>query len=242
MLQKVSCIALRAVRYGEDGVMLSLWSREAGFLSASVRLGSGREASRRRALLSPPMAFEAVARSDAGSEVVRLSQIRALPGFASLSFSPLRLAVATFLAEVLSFLLRSSAPDPVLSEYVFGNWGKLAVSSGKQLANFHIVFLARLSRFLGIEPDVSTFHRGYCLNLREAVFSPSMPVAGPALPPGEARLAALLLNHDFDAALRLPLSRELRNRALDRIIEYYSLHHTPLTSLRSLDVLRQIFS
>ncbi len=240
MDQKVTCISLRAVRYGDSGAMLTLWSSELGFLSASVRLGAGREAQRRKALIMPPMAFEAVAHSKVGTEVVRLSDVRVLPGFASLSMSPMRVVVATFLAEVLSLLLRQSEHDPLLSAFLFDSWQALAEASGRRLANFHVVFLARLTRFLGIEPDVSTYHKGYCFNLREAVFAPSMPVSGPGLRPEEARLAALILTLDTDSALRLPLTRELRNRALDTLLDYFTLHHTPLTSLRSLSILRDI--
>ena len=36
-------------------------------------------------------------------------------------------------------------------------------------------------------------------------------------------------------------SRRERNEALDLILEYYSLHYTSLTSLRSLDILRELF-
>lgn len=240
MEQKVTCISLRAVRYGDSGVMLTLWSREAGFLSAAVRLGSGREAQRRKALLMPPMAFEAVAHSSAASEIVRLSDVRALPGFTSLPMSPMRVVVATFLAEVLSLVLRQSEPDPTLSAFIFENWRNLAEASGRRLANFHVVFLARLTRFLGIEPDFSTYRRGYCFNLRESVFVSSLPVSSPGLPPGEARMAAMLLRLDSASALRLPLTRPVRNRAIDILLEYYTLHYSPLTSLRSLDILREI--
>lgn len=240
MSQKVTCISLRAVRYGDEGVMLSLWSREVGYLSASVRLGAGREAHRRKALLMPPMAFEAVAHRSSTAEVVRLSDVRVLPGFTSMPMSPMRVMVATFLAEVLSILLRQSEPDPTLSAYIFEGWRTLAEASGRTLANFHVVFLSRLTRFLGIEPDVSTYRRGYCFNMREAVFSPSMPVSSPGLPPEEARLAAMLLHMDFAHALRLPMTIHIRNRAINTLLDYYSLHYSPLPLLKSLEILREI--
>ena len=242
MEKKVTCIALRGVRYGDDGVMLSLWSREAGFISAAVRMGRGREAQRRKALLMPPMAFEAVAHVSAGSEVVRLSDVRSLSAMASLSMSPVRMIVGTFIAEVLSLLLRKSGPDEPLSAFIFERWLGLASASGRELANFHIVFLSRMTRFLGIEPDVSTWRRGYCFNMREAVFSPSMPVSGAGIDAEGARVAAMLLRMDFNQALRLPVGRALRCSILDKILEYYSLHLAPMHSLRSYSVLREMFA
>lgn len=241
MNEKVTCIALRAVNYSDTGVMLTVWTRELGLLSAAVSLGASREARRRRAIMLPPMAFEAEAhRKSANADIVRLDDVRALPGFSSLTLSPTRTVVATFLAEMLSSLLRNSQPDAPMSDFIFYCWRRLADAQGRALGNFHIVFLVKLLRFLGIEPDVSTYHRGYCFDMREAVFCPSMPTHGHALEPHIARVAAMLLRLDMDQTLRLPLNRAIRNRAIDTLIDYLSIHHTPLTSLRSLAILREV--
>jgi len=241
MNEKVTCISLRAVAYSDTGVMLTVWTRELGLLSVAVSLGASREARRRRALMLPPMAFEAVAhRKTPSSDVARLSDVRALPGFSSLTLSPMRTVVATFLAECLSLLLRNSTPDRLLSDFIFTSWLKLATAGNRALANFHIAFLTKLLRFLGIEPDFSTFRKGYCFDMRDAVFCPAMPVHGHGLDPQRARLAALFLRLDMDGIARLPLSREIRNLSVDTILDYLTVHHTPLSSLRSLSILREI--
>ena len=52
---------------------------------------------------------------------------------------------------------------------------------------------------------------------------------------------ARLMRMDMTNMHLFRFSRRERNEALDLILEYYSLHYTSLTSLRSLDILRELF-
>ena len=61
MVQAVKCIALRTVKVADSRNLLSVWTAGDGRLSFAVAAGHGREAARRRALMSPLATFEAVA-------------------------------------------------------------------------------------------------------------------------------------------------------------------------------------
>ena len=59
-----------------------------------------------------------------------------------------------FLAEFLYRALKEEAPNEPLFAYLQHSIRWLDECEGRSFANFHLVFLMRLSRFLGLYPNV----------------------------------------------------------------------------------------
>lgn len=235
-MELIHCMALRTVRVSDSRSLLSVWTREHGRLTLAMPAGKGREAARRRALTQPLSLFEGF------SNVNIMRDVQSVSKLAPSDCAPLPVAAvptAIFLAEVLDLLLRRSEPDEALSDYLFRASRLMGSLQGAALAQFHILFLLRLSTFAGIEPDLSTYSRGSVFDMREGIFRQSPPLHGHYLDSSESRLMAALATMP-PGSKKIRLDRNGRNRALDIIVEYYSLHHTTLTSLKSLDVLRQL--
>ena len=109
------------------------------------------------------------------------------------------------------------------------------------VANFHLMFLYGLGRFLGIEPDVSGYRQGMVFDMLDGRFRLSAPMHRHYLDPVQSG-AVVALSRMNPANMHLfKMSRHERNQLLDGILQYYSLHYTGLQSLRSLDVLRELF-
>lgn len=242
MQQTVRCLALRSVKYSDTASIATVWSRELGRLAVATPSGAGREARRRRAIMMPMGVFEAVATLRPQQEVARLSDLRPLAQSAAASGSPARSVVAMFLADFLTQALRECPPDALLSDFLFSQAELLGTVAGAALANFHLSFLYRLTRFLGIEPDMGSYAPGAYFDLKEARFTPTAPLHGLRLEPRQARIA-WLLSRLTDRSLSLPrLSHNERNQALDTILQYYSIHFRPLSAIPSLPIVREIFA
>lgn len=242
MQQLVTCLALRAVKYSDSASIATVWSRELGRLAVATPSGAGREAKRRRAIMMPMGVFEAVATLRPQQEVARLSDIRPLAQSAAAMGDPAKSVVAMFLADFLCQALRESPPDELLSDFLFDQAAALGRLSGSALANFHLSFLYRLSRFMGIEPDMGSYAPGAFFDMREARFTATAPTHAQYLLPDHARLAAILARLQPRSLALLRLSHRDRNQALDEILRYYSLHLRPLSSIPSLPILRDIFA
>ena len=61
------------------------------------------------------------------------------------------------------------------------------------------------------------------------------------LPPQEAQVIHLLSRMTFSNMTVFRFNREERNRMLDVIISYYRLHNAAIGTLRSPDILKQLF-
>lgn len=240
MLTPVHCIALRTVRLSDSKNLLSVWSREAGRLTFAVPAGSGREARRRRAITAPLGTFEGVCDIRPDREIHSVRDVMPMAGSAAMNLSPVQGLTSLFLAEVLDRLLSACSPEPGLNDYLFESLELFPNLKGRAAANFHLLFLFGLTYFTGIAPDLSEYAGGAVFDLRDGRFRTSAPVHGDCVDGDAARILVLMANTPYSKGGRLPLGREERNRTLDLILHYYSLHLAPLESIKSLEILRKL--
>lgn len=239
MYQNLHCIALRTVRHSDSKNLLSAWSREAGRISFAIPAGSGREAARRRSLTSPLAIFEGVSDLKPGREIFSIRDLR--PGIGSLAMeaSPVKGMTAMFLAEFLDLLLRRSEPDEALSDFLFASLRVFSeMTDATAIANFHLVFIYRLTLVAGIEPQTDT--PGTVFDLRDGSFRAARPLHDDWLDTVESECLRRLARVHYNNSGELGLDRTMRNRLLDSLLRYYSIHLLPLTSLKSLEILRSL--
>lgn len=245
MYKSLDCIALRTIRYSDRNSILTVYTRQAGRLSFLIPAGTGRQAGRLRALLMPMGRFECVADIRPGRDVFQIRDVRAvvLPPVAE----PLRSTLALFTADILSMLLREPIADSLLFDFVDDALRRLEGSAdpsrklrGVGLLNFHICFLLRLTRFLGIEPDWRTYRDGAVFDLSDGIFRQEPPAHRHFLPSGEAKVVNLLGRMSFRNAHKYRFSRFERNMILDRILLYYQTHYPSVGEPSSLSILRMM--
>ena len=105
-----------------------------------------------------------------------------------------------------------------------------------------LVFLMRLSRFLGLYPNLEGYAEGDWFDLRAACFTPLRPVGhGDCIAPAEAARIARLMRMDYGTMHLFRLTRDERARCLDVILTYYRLHLPDFPELKSVEVLRELF-
>lgn len=242
MYETLHCIALRTIKYDDRRSIVTAWSVERGRVGLLVPAGASREARRRRAIMMPLGLFEGQADIRPGRELMSIRDVQPTAVLAELACNPAKAVVAMFLSEVLEKVLREAAPDVLISEFIFDAVRVLdSLTSAVGVANFPIVFLYKLGLFLGIEPDSGSWRPGSVFDMGGGCWRSSAPTQGRWLDTAEAETAHLISRLDFVNSSRLGLPRTLRRTALDRILEYYSLHYTSLSDLKSLSVVGDIF-
>lgn len=241
MYQDIEAIALRMVRYNDRHSILSAYSRQAGRLALLVPAGPSASARRVRALLMPMAHFECVASITPGREICTFRDLRpvALPPEGNV----VRASLALFAADLLNTLLREPMSDEILFHYLTTVARRIAspALSPRGAANFPLALLIGLARYLGIEPDWSTYTPGSVLDLVDGIFRMAPPAHGRFISTEEAAAAFTLRRMSPRMAFRFPLNRTQRNRALDLALNYYSLHLPGFSTPQSLDILRHTF-
>lgn len=234
------CLALRTIKYNDAKSIVSVWSDTLGYITVAVSAGAGREARRRRALMMPMSVFEAVIDAKPGHEMVTLRDVR--PGGVISDMDGARTIVALFMADFLERVLRNCQADTALTAFVFETATLLRSVSPAALANLHLFIIYRLTGLLGFEPDMSTWNDGACFDMREGRWRLVPPADGRRYIDADRSRGLMLLDRlNMRNIGRVRLSRDQRNELLDGLLEYYTIHHTPLTGLTSLEIVRTLF-
>ena len=239
----LNIVTLRRVRYSDRHCIVTAWSREMGRVSLLVADGAGRTAARSRALTAPPGLLACVGDIRPGRDIYTVSQLRPIVPLAQVRSNPVKGMVAMFLAEVMAAVMNESQPDSATFDYISLSLRLLDdLTDDTAIANFHLCFLYQLGRFLGIEPDVSTWRQGRVLDTRDGVFRATPPPHADFLDQYDSATAASMTRMTFANLRCWKFTRDGRNRALDTVLRYLSLHLSPgLNGLQSLDVLRSLF-
>lgn len=242
MYTTVHGIALRTVRYNDTSSILTAWTAEHGRLSLLMPAAGSRESRRRRALTMPFSLFCCQVDLRPDRHIFSVRDMRPEVVAADITANPVKATVAIFLADALDSLLRMDAlGDPALWALLRNAVTALdRVRRPAAIANFHLWFLYRLGAVMGIEPDVTDYRPGYIFDLVGASYRPSAPGHSHYVEAAEAAMPYVLSRLQPRTLHRLRLTAAQRNRALDTIIQYYTLHNMPLGNLQSLAVLRSM--
>lgn len=241
MLVKTKAIVLHSFKYGETKIIVDMFTEEHGRLSCIATVGKSAKGKLKRQYFQPLTLVEAVADMHRRTGLYPLKEAKVAAAYASIPFDPLKLPVALFVAEFLSNATRKEQPDRLTFAYIENSLRWLDGSTGG-FANFHVVFMMRLTRFLGFYPNTDGYTEGSWFDLRAASFAPDAPLHHDRLAPDEARKVNLLLRMNFATMHLFRMTRAERNRMTEIIIRYYKLHLPDFHELKSLDVVKEIFS
>lgn len=242
MLTPIHAICFRTVRYSDRNNILTLYTRENGKLGVVIPAGTGKDASRRRALTMPLGMVEGVADVRPGRDLATVRDLRGtMPPLMSVHLDPIKMTVAMFLTELLGVVVPDGDADPLLFDFIAQAIREFDMMEGRAAANFHIAFLYRLSHLIGIAPDPSGYREGMVFDMLEGVYRSTPPLHRHFLIGEDAGAVAMLDRMTWRNLGAFRFSRTTRRRILAGIIDYYGLHYTGLNTLRSMDILREMF-
>lgn len=241
MLQKTQGIVLHTLKYKDSSFIVDIYTELTGRASFLVPVPRNRKAPVKSVLFQPLALVELEADFRPKATIYKVKEAKSFYPFSSLPYDPYKSAIALFLAEFLYRALREEAENRPLFAYLQHSIVWLdACRQG--FANFHIVFLMRLSRFLGLYPNLEGYRKGDYFDLLNACFTSLRPLQhGHYLAPEEASRLPLLMRMNYDTMHLFRMNRTERARCLTLLNEYYRLHLPDLPVLNSLEVLRELF-
>lgn len=240
MKETLQGIVLGCVRHSDRTSVLTVYTATRGTVALVVPAGSSAKGRTRAAVRMPLALVEFSCDFSGAKELRRPSGLTLRRPYGSLYFHPVKSAIGIFLAEFLLRLLREMPPDAGLFAYIERALLVLdSLERSAQIANFHLIFLARLLGPLGVEPDLS--RPSPIFDLRAARYVAAPPLHTDVLTGAEARVPLLLERIDFTRLGLLRLNREGRRRLLEGLLGYYAIHLPGLGRLKSPAVLAEIF-
>jgi DNA repair protein RecO (recombination protein O) len=240
MLTKTQAIVLHSLKYGETRLIVDMFTRSQGRQSFIVSIPKSVKGKIKKQLFQPLTLLEIEYDLRPKLQLQKLSDVRLASPFSSIPFDPNKLSISLFIAEFLYYALRSEQRNEPLFDYIVNSIQWLDAQTNR-FANFHLVFLMRLSRFLGFYPNLDHYQAGDYFDLRESVFLPVPPVHRDFLHPQEAEKIQLMMRMDFPTMHLFRMSHQERNRLLEVSLVYYRLHIPDFPELKSVSVLQELY-
>ena len=240
MLTKTQAIVLHSIKYGETRLIVDMFTRTFGRQSFIVSIPKTSKGKVKKQFFQPLTLLEIETDIRPKLQLQKLNDVRLAVPFSSIPFESDKLAISLFVAEFLYYALRSEQRNELLYDYLENSIQWL---DGQQAhyANFHLVFLLRLARFLGFYPNLDDYEDGYYFDLRESVFINNPPVHRDFLYPEEARKVQLIMRMDFPTMHLFRMSHQDRNRLLEVSLKYYRLHLPDFPEMKSIEVLQALY-
>lgn len=237
---KTPALVLSTVNYGDRQLIVDLLTRQAGRQSFIVRLSQSPHGRVHRRLFQPLTLLDADFTLRPNRTLQRFSEVRMARPWTSLTTNPYKMPLVFFVAEFLRHATRDEQDVATLFDYVVDSVEWLDMAS-EGYANFHLVFMIRLSMFLGFFPNLESYEPGACFDLRSGCFSTTVPPHPDYIQADEAEAMVGLMRLSFATMRLFRMSREQRNRCVDVILDFYRLHIPAFPELKTLGVVRELF-
>jgi DNA repair protein RecO (recombination protein O) len=241
MLEKTRGIVLNQIKYTDSGIVARIYTRKFGRLSFMVKGMRKRKTGKHNILFQPLSILDLEVYYKASREMQTLKEF-------SVAYTPYDIysdirksCVAIFLGEVLTSVLNEESPNEELYDYV-GEAISHFDNCKTGFANFHLAFLAGLSSYLGFEPGQRNNEDETFFDMKNGDFVHLPPVHGHYSNPEISAIMAELFASSYDKVNNIPLSGVQRNAVLEDLLLYYHVHLPGLNRIKSLGVLKEVFS
>ena len=232
-------IVLRCVKYDDKSFIAHLFTASHGHVSFMVN-GSHGKRSGTSARLFQPMAFLSFQWDmKSKASLQRMKEARLLFVQQSIPLDPIKRSVAMLLTEFMAYTLRDEAANPDLYLYIEHSMQWYDMSE-EEYANFHLVFLLKLARFLGIAPNMEAYSDGDLFDLTNGHFIPYGTASDTVMSTHDTQLLFLLSGATYETMSDIAMSRQDRARMIRYLATYYTVHIPKFPTLQSLEILQQL--
>lgn len=240
MYHKTHAIVLNTINYNDKYLLASVYTNQFGRVTYMVPKSKGKSAKIRKSLFSPLALLDMETEHLANRDIQKIKEAHVLYPLYSVSGNMLKTSIALFLSEFLSRTLRDTDEYHIIFQYLSDSI-QILEESEKGLANFHLVFILKLTRFLGFYPNLENYLEGDYFDMLNGIFVNRQPLHNHYVNKTDSKALSLLSRITYENMHYFKFSREERRNIINRMIEYYRIHLHNFQDLKSLDVLHELF-
>ncbi|MGB2273493.1 MAG: DNA repair protein RecO [Flavicella sp.] len=231
-------IVLTSLKYGDTSLIVKCYTEQLGIQSYMLKGVLKRNKGKlKSAYFQPLTQLELIANHSKKSNLQTLKDANLYFAYESIHTDFTKQSIAFFLAEMLANAIQEEEANPPLFTYIETSLRWLDIQD--KIANFPIVFLMHLTKFLGFFPK-DTSQSAIYFNLADGIFTDSFFV-GDYLHGEDLRLFKQILGIKFDTLNEMVLGVQSRHRLLEILFKYYSLHLLGFKTPKSIAILKNLF-
>jgi DNA repair protein RecO (recombination protein O) len=239
MLHKTRGIVFKTTDYGDNSIIVQVFTNKFGLQSFIVNGAKKPRAKISRNMFQPLHLLDMVVYYKNTGNVQRIKEVKNAPVLQTIPYDVIKSSLVIFLNEVLYKAVKQQSADENLFEFVF-NAVEWLDHQTEGLANFHLFFLIRLTRYLGFYPDTKLAATAGYFDLKDGLFRNYKPDSVLYLSPPHTQNFAALLQCSFENLAQFKLTKDERRYLIHKLLDYYTLHIDGFGNIRSHEVLEEV--
>ncbi len=239
MIEKTKGIVLQQIRYGDNSRIIHVYTEMFGKLVFMVK-GLGKKSGHQRAVFFPLALLDLGISYKPGRTMQNIREAHVADPLINLHTEMRKTSLALFLSEVLARTLTEEEANPQLFRFLYHSVLQLDREENS-VSNFHLFFLAQLTRHLGFQPINSFSENNSYFDLREGLFVSTLPSHPDFLDKEDARVFSLLFFPSSPLPVSPPVPPSEKKDILEKLLHYYQIHLEGMGKIKSLNILHDIF-
>ena len=237
MQVKTQAIVISALKFQEKSLIVKCFTFSDGLKSYFVRDAfSSRKTSQKIAYFQPLTILEIEAVHKNKGTLENFKEIKIAQPFQTIHSNIFKSTIVIFISEILHHSIHEEEKNENL--FTFLETALHWLDNHTEIANFHLILMLEVSKYLGFYPDISEIDLKH-FELNEGRFSQFQATS--SLTEHETCLFKKLIDLKFDNNQKIFHVIE-RQIVLKILIDYYSIHISGFKKPKSLDVLKEVFS
>lgn len=240
-IERIEGIVIDTVKHNDRHNVVTLFTRTRGRMAFLSPVGTSKQGRMRNARLLPLSVIETQVNIRPNRELHNLGSITSVEIWREIYFNPVKSSLTIFLSEFLNRYFREASPEPAAWDFIIASIRALDCMT-KGVANFHIWFLIRFLDIAGITPDLTDYEAGDRFDMRAGCLIADTAMHRDILTSAETAVLMKLSSITLANLAAYRFRGAERRLLLDRILRYYAIHFPGLSSLKSPDILSELFS
>ncbi len=251
MLSKAKIIILHSFKHGDSGLIIQCYSNVSGKLSLYLR--GGAKLNTKTAKLHKLSILDAVIYSSKTSSMPTLKEFTQPHSFGNIRTNIYKSTIATFISEIVLRSVRESETNIQLFEYISTSI-EILEHLEQGIANFHLYFMVHLTSLLGFKPLDNYSEQTPIFDALNGRFKEPFLVfngqkckiehkeSSAFFNPQQSQLLHSLLTTSVTQLQSIKCNSDIRYSFAKKMIFYTTQHLGINLEIKSLDVLREVFS
>jgi DNA repair protein RecO (recombination protein O) len=220
MLHKTQGVVFRFTKYGETSIIVTLFTELFGLQSYIVNGVRSKSGKNKIALFQPLTLLDLVVYHREHANINRIKEVKCLYPYHSIQSDIKKSTLLLFLTELINKTIKEESHPQELCQFLIQSFITLDKMEDRT-ENFHLLFLVKLSRFLGF----GAHHVNEVLGARITSIE-------------NEQILETLLKSDYKDLVTM--HNRQRREVLELLLKFYADHLDNFGEMKSLQVLREI--
>lgn len=241
MLHKTKGIVLHYIKYGDTSIIAYIYTEIFGRQAFIVNGVRNKKSRVRLNRFQPLSILELDVYYKPNRDMQRVKDLRNYLLLHTIHNNIVKSSIALFIAEIMYKTLREVEPNKPLFDFIYNSIQILDLQNSG-IENYHLVFLLLLSKYLGISAVNEEQNSVEFTTIEQPALINKGKGLSLILTAEEKKALNQLHEYSFKNLEKIKIDNNTRVNLLTKFVEYYKLHLEGIGTIKSLSVLKEVFS